>query len=189
MLSNILRSLRSFWNYHFHSRRNSCGGDHRSHRHDSLWHLLAHWPKKVGLTLGLSTALFVASFLAMPFLATPSYAVSKIDVDLTKLSKTMVYAEVYHMVSKPEDYVGKIVKVKGVLAIAQDEETGTYYTAVLIADAAACCQQGLEFEWTGHKYPKDFPKVGSKISLTGKFTTYEENGMTYIRIVTDKLHW
>ncbi len=137
------------------------------------------------MTLGLSAALFVA----LPFLATPSYAAQKIDVDLTKLSKTMVYAEVYHMVSKPEDYVGKIVKVKGVLAVAQDEDTGTYYTAVLIADAAACCQQGLEFEWTGHKYPKDFPKVGSKISLTGKFTTYEENGMTYIRIVTDKLHW
>lgn len=125
----------------------------------------------------------------MPFLATPSYAAQKIDVDLTKLSKTMIFAEVYHMVSKPEDYIGKIVKIKGILAEAQDEETGTYYTAVLIADAAACCQQGLEFEWTGHKYPNGFPKVGSKVSLTGKFTTYEENGMTYIRIVTDKLHW
>lgn len=141
------------------------------------------------MTLSHSNALLVASFLTMPFLATPAYAATKIDVDLTKLSKTMIFAEVYHMVSKPEDYVGKIVKVKGVLAIAQDEETGTYYTAVLIADAAACCQQGLEFEWTGHKYPKDFQKVGSTVSLTGKFTTYEENGMTYIRIVTDKINW
>ncbi len=37
----------------------------------------------------------------------------EIDVDLTQLSSTMVYSEVYNMINTPEDYIGKTVKMSG----------------------------------------------------------------------------
>ena len=44
----------------------------------------------------------------------------KVDVDLTVLSSTMVYSEVYNMLYfYPEDYYGKTVKANGIFAIYQ----------------------------------------------------------------------
>ena len=40
-----------------------------------------------------------------------------IDVDLTKLSSTMVYSEVYNMMYTPDDYIGKTVKMKGAICM------------------------------------------------------------------------
>lgn len=36
-----------------------------------------------------------------------------VDLDLTELSSTVVYSEVYNMLIKPDDYKGKIIKMKG----------------------------------------------------------------------------
>ena len=36
-----------------------------------------------------------------------------IDVDRTTLSSTMVYSEVYNMMSEPDGYLGKTVKMDG----------------------------------------------------------------------------
>lgn len=44
-------------------------------------------------------------------------AAQKIDVDLTKLSSTLVYAEVFNMLYSPEDYVGKTVKMNGAFSL------------------------------------------------------------------------
>lgn len=48
---------------------------------------------------------------------TPEYT-GQIDVDLTKLSSSMVYAEVFNMMVQPQDYVGKQVKMAGTLQTA-----------------------------------------------------------------------
>ena len=65
----------------------------------------------------------------------------QIDVDLTQLSSTMVYAEVYNMMTSPETYIGKIVKMDGTFAYYHDKTTDQYYFACLIQDATACCSQ------------------------------------------------
>ena len=106
-----------------------------------------------------------------------------IDVDLTKLSSTMVYSEVYNMMYTPNDYIGKIVKMKGQFAYYEDPETKAQYFACIIEDATACCSQGLEFILTGeHTYPDDYPELNSEITVTGTFETYEENGFKYCRL-------
>ena len=106
-----------------------------------------------------------------------------LDVDLTKLSSTMVYSEVYNMMYTPDDYIGKTVKMKGQFAYYEDPETKAQYFACIIADATACCSQGLEFILTGeHIYPNDYPEVGSEITVTGIFELYEENGLQYCRL-------
>ena len=105
------------------------------------------------------------------------------DVDLTKLSSTMVYSEVYNMMNTPDSYIGKTVKMNGQFSYYEDPETKTQYFACIIADATACCSQGLEFALTGeHTYPRDYPELGSEITVTGIFETYTENGYRYCRL-------
>lgn len=86
---------------------------------------------------------------------------ARIDLDLTKLSSTMVYAEVYNMTTSPEEYIGKTVKMTGSFTIFQATDDygqvipDSLYFACIIADAAACCAQGIEFVLEGdYSYPK-----------------------------------
>ncbi|MDO4566806.1 MAG: hypothetical protein Q4B42_05690 [Oscillospiraceae bacterium] len=111
-------------------------------------------------------------------------AAGEIDIDLSTMGSTMVYAEVYNMMMSPEDYVGKTVKARGQFAVYEDSSTGAVYLAVLIADATACCSQGLEFVLEGgFEYPADYPEQGTLISVAGRFETYEERGFIYCHLV------
>ncbi len=110
------------------------------------------------------------------------------DVDLTKLSSTMVYSEVYNMMITPDKYAGKKIKMSGNFGIYQDETTGKIYFACLIADATACCSQGIEFVLSGdYSYPDDYPEVGSLITVSGTFDTYEEGGYTYCQLINAEM--
>ena len=74
-----------------------------------------------------------------------------VDIDLTALSGIMVYSEVNSMISFPDDYIGKTVKMQGQFTMYQaTDENGAFipdkmFFACMIADATACCAQGLEF--------------------------------------------
>lgn len=110
------------------------------------------------------------------------------DVDLTELSSTMVYSEVYNMVTSPDDYLGKRIKMSGNFGVYQDQTTGKLYYACLIADATSCCSQGIEFVLEGeHTYPDDYPQINSTITVTGIFDTYEENGYIYCQLINAKM--
>lgn len=103
-----------------------------------------------------------------------------VDVDLTRLSATMVYAEVYNMLTQPSEYMGKTIRMNGMEAIFYDEGMDKYYFACIILDATQCCSQGIEFELTDdYTYPDDYPEDGTMITVTGVFDTYEEAGATY----------
>lgn len=112
--------------------------------------------------------------------ASVTAAAAKVDVDLTTLSSTMVYSEVYNMMNTPQNYIGKTVKAKGPFSVYHDEANDNYFFAVLIADATACCSQGLEFVWAGdHKYPDGYPAQGTEIVVTGTFNTYMDGTEEY----------
>ena len=120
----------------------------------------------------------------------PGVDTTAVDVDLTTLSSTMVYSEVYNMMVSPESYVGKAIKMRGQFALYQSvDENGNLlpdqiYFACVIADATACCSQGLEFVLAGeHSYPDDYPELGTEITVVGTFQTYEENGYMYCHLV------
>lgn len=111
-----------------------------------------------------------------------------IDVDLTTLSSTMVYSEVYNMMVSPDDYIGKTVKMDGQFALYHDESTGKYYFACIISDATACCSQGIEFVLTDeYTYPDDYPKEGGEICVIGTFDTYQEGDYTYCTLRNAKI--
>ena len=122
-----------------------------------------------------------------------SYA-GKVDVDLTVLSSTMVYSEVYNMLyNDPAHYLGKTVKARGEFSIYQLVTDGVLQPdpvsyACIISDAAACCAEGMEFVLEGDlTYPDDYPELGTEITVIGEFQSYEENGMTQYHLVNARL--
>ena len=111
-----------------------------------------------------------------------------VDVDLTKLSSTMVYSEVYNMIYTPENYIGKTVKMSGMFVAYTNQDQSQFYPAVIIADATACCSQGLEFVLEGNpSYPEGYPEMETDITVIGTFETYLEDGNTYCRLINAKI--
>ena len=118
----------------------------------------------------------------------------KVDVDLTVLSSTMVYSEVYNMLyNDPAYYLGKTVKARGEFSIYQLVTDGVLQPdpvsyACIISDAAACCAEGMEFVLEGnYTYPDDYPELGAEITVIGEFQSYEENGMIWYHLVNARL--
>ena len=117
-----------------------------------------------------------------------------VEVDLTVLSSTMVYSEVYNMLyNDPAHYLGKTVKARGGFSIYQLVTDGVLQPdpvayACIIADATACCAEGMEFVPEGDlTYPDDYPELGAEITVIGEFQSYEENGMTWYHLVNARL--
>jgi hypothetical protein len=83
--------------------------------------------------------------------------------------------------------LGKTIKIKGPY-LPTDDGSGLVYHYVLIVDALACCQGGLEFKLNGeHSYPGDYPEANAEVEATGVFGKYEEFGVTYYCIEVDEL--
>ncbi len=113
---------------------------------------------------------------------------SGIDIDLTTVSSILVYSEVTNIMSSPDAYIGKTVKLSGLFDYFKDETTGKEYFSCIIQDSTACCTQGIEFVWEGvHVYPDDYPMRGDEITVTGTFGTYEEDGYLYGQLSEAKL--
>lgn len=116
---------------------------------------------------------------------------NKIDVDLNNLNANVVYSQVFLMMTEPDKFIGKRIRMSGQFNVYAAEEGNpsgvTEYYAIIIADAQACCQQGIEFVWPGHTYPEGFPEVKSNASVTGIFEVYEENGKKYCRLIADSV--
>ncbi len=107
-----------------------------------------------------------------------------VDIDLTKLSSTMVYAEVYSMLSTPRNYIGKTVRMRGDYSFFYDKVTDLMYHACLIKDATACCAQGLEFVLNDdYKYPEDYPNPGDEVTIVGQFNFYNEGDYIYYNLI------
>ena len=124
----------------------------------------------------------------------PQASADGAEVDLTVLSSTMVYAEVYNMLyNDPESYLGKTVRARGEFSIYQLVVDGVLQPApvayaCIIADATACCAEGMEFVLEGDlTYPDDYPELGTEITVIGEFQSYEENGMTWYHLANARL--
>ena len=125
----------------------------------------------------------------------PQASADGVDVDLTALSSTMVYSEVYNMLYfYPEDYYGKTVKMTGLFNVYQSvDENGVVLDmpvayACIISDATACCAEGMEFALEGdYIYPDDYPELGAEITVIGEFQSYAENGIAWYHLVNARM--
>lgn len=108
----------------------------------------------------------------------------KIDYDLTNMSSTMIYAEVFNMLIEPEKYENKRVKMKGFFTIYNEGSNDEVYS-VIVPDATACCQQGIEFFYD---FKDNKPVANSEITVTGIFNVHMLNdGISYNYIKAEKI--
>ena len=126
--------------------------------------------------------------LFLLFAASCTPVKSDVDVDLSKMSATAVYSEVYNMLVTPEDYVGKTVRMRGAFQSYYSPDAGRVYCYCVIPDATACCEQGIEFVLAGDPvYPDDYPEEGETITVKGVFDTYMEGKIEYCNLVSAEL--
>ena len=101
----------------------------------------------------------------------------QVDFDLSAMSRTVMYAQVYDMIYNPDQYLGKTVRILGPVDQYDEEETGQTHYVCLIQDATACCTQGIEFE------PEDadtvVPPKDSTVLVSGTFDTFMNGPFLY----------
>ena len=103
-----------------------------------------------------------------------------VEIDLTAMSATMVYSEVYNMLTQPDSYLGRTVKMAGQYTEHYNEMTDKTYYACIILDATACCAQGMEFALAdGYEFSGKQPAEGDMICVAGVYSRYEEDGFPY----------
>lgn len=107
-----------------------------------------------------------------------------IDLDLTRMSGTMVYGQVAGMMYTPDGYVGKTIRIRGKAFSAYYDETDTTYHTVFVSDAAACCAQGIEYVLADKSA---YPEEETEITVTGVFELYDELGLTYCRLANAEI--
>lgn len=112
-----------------------------------------------------------------------------VDVDLTALSSTMVFAEVSNLLYDPIPYLGKTIRMEGTFSVdhaytmeGEPDLSETYFYCV-IEDALACCAQGLEFSLADPPaYPEGYPEPGTQITVVGTVEFFEQNGFRHLRL-------
>ena len=98
---------------------------------------------------------------------------SDFDIDLAELSLTVIQAEYQRIVSNPDDYIGKTIRVYGSYQSFIANDTGNIVHYIIIVPGDVCCQLGFEFIRTAnYKFPEDYPKQNSMILING---TLEKN--------------
>ncbi|MCL1914856.1 MAG: hypothetical protein FWG10_13530 [Eubacteriaceae bacterium] len=114
------------------------------------------------------------------------------DVDLTQFSATIAYAEISNIGMKPDEYVGRTIKVNGKYYTTYEvsdnlRESRNHY--IIIEDVSACCIQGFQFKWRGdHSFPEDYPQELAEIGVDGVFRKETgNNGEVYYYLDVDEI--
>lgn len=108
-------------------------------------------------------------------------------MDLSDMSYTMAYAQVYSMVMAPKRHQGETLKIKGSYYGFQTQE-GQDVHLILIIDEAGCCEVGMEFQITGNlAWPQDYPPNNSIILLTGLMDIIHHGDNPYPLLVANEI--
>ena len=114
--------------------------------------------------------------------------VDGIDYDLTTMGSDMIYATVYLMMTDPDQFEGKMIKMKGQYLSSFYEPRQEYYNYCFISDAAGCCSQGIEFETKNKLKQRNLlPADNTDIEVVGEFETYMEDGKMYCHLKNSKM--
>ena len=107
-----------------------------------------------------------------------------VDVDLSRMSGTVVYGKVYDMVTNGKNYQDQIVRMHGTMSTIDVKEKGklvdTLYSCVIF-DAAGCCSQGIEFVLQDQN--AEYPPIGKEITVEGRWDWYQLYGIDRYRLL------
>ena len=100
-------------------------------------------------------------------------------LDLTPMSDTALYSEVFNILLAPDKYDGTIVKIKGTFEYSKDKNQT--HTFCVVQDGPKCCSVGIEFRL---KENIPLPSRGEDIILKGKYhVETNENGKKLVTLV------
>ena len=108
-----------------------------------------------------------------------------IDVNLSALSATMLFAEITRITNNPEDYLGQVIKIHGEYFNFYDGERNQYIHFVLVLDEAGCCNEGFQFRVSEEfGSPEDLFEIQEEIEIIGVFSSCEgdEWGRYYLAV-------
>lgn len=117
---------------------------------------------------------FAAAILFVAVTCSSFARAAAVDIDLTRMSSTMVYSTVFNMVNSPATFVGKTMRMRGEYTtyhISIDDPSQIIH-ACLVRDAAGCCSQGLEFVLSNGKYPAG----ANEITVVGTIAVQKVDG-------------
>lgn len=108
----------------------------------------------------------------------------QVDLDLSQMSGTIIYAQIYNIQYDPGPYLGKVLRIRGYYQLYMEPADGKVYYACVIPDATACCMQGMEFvPAEAPEDPEKYIEDCADITVTGRLETYVENGTSYLHLV------
>lgn len=107
------------------------------------------------------------------------FVVEEDFLDLSQMSDTMVFAELYNITIYPDAYAGKTLKMRGQFTSVYIEEEDARYYACYVLDETGCCMQGFEFVADDLTFPDDYPEEGAYFTVTGTISLYEKDGQLY----------
>lgn len=108
------------------------------------------------------------------------------DLDLLSCGPKEVYSEVYGMMNRPEEFIGKRIRMVGVVACYPYPDHTVY--GCIIADATACCKDGMEFVLAEDR-PENYPAPGSQIVVSGYYETYPAGNFTFCRLADCRVEY
>lgn len=103
---------------------------------------------------------------------------TNVDINIAAMNKTMAYSTLYEIQTRPYEYEGKTIKVKGVFS-RESFKGGSkvIHCFIDVYDSANCCSAWTTFVWNG-----DLPKRGAETTVTGVVQVKKENGNEYPEI-------
>ncbi|MBR2734505.1 MAG: hypothetical protein IKD80_09755 [Selenomonadaceae bacterium] len=127
-----------------------------------------------------------AAVIVFALMTCSSFArAAAVDIDLTKMSSTMIYSTVFNIVTTPKNFVGKTMRMRGEYTTYPISASETIH-ACLVRDGECaqvsirgCCSQGIEFRLTGGKYPAG----AGEITVVGTIDSFRLDGkeICYLR--------
>ena len=113
---------------------------------------------------------------------------SNVDIDISILSSTMMYAEIDNISTNAEKYKGQTIKMRGTYRVLSATMNDNPYTFVVVYDETQCCEAGIEFRVTGdYVFPDDYPSEDTEIEVTGIYKSHDDFDLPYYYIETDKI--
>ena len=104
----------------------------------------------------------------------PTLDVLNVDIDLTRMSVTMVSAQVMQIMLFPEDHIGQTIRIRGSHLSFDWLEADMVIHYVVLDLTAGCCGQGIEFI-----LPKEIKEAigyipqGAVLDIVGIYSSYE----------------
>lgn len=94
----------------------------------------------------------------------------------------MVYATVFDIVSQPDSYIGKTIRMEGIYNEFTDPDSNITHKDCIVQDATQCCAQGIEFLTDDTGFTPE-----QKITVVGRFGKYDNNGTPYYALLNAKV--